>query len=145
MARCIPIRHRTTGAAVTGASITGAKAVGARLLGPTAIGPLAIAVSAVGAIAIGRRAIANAVIRKLRAEEIEIGSLKVREAGNLLADPELRYTLNGTVVVNFRIASTARYKGDGGQWQDGDTLFMGVTAWRDLAENVAESARKATG
>jgi single-stranded DNA-binding protein len=30
-------------------------------------------------------------------------------------------------------------------WQDGDTLFIGVTAWRDLAENVAESARKATG
>jgi hypothetical protein len=31
------------------------------------------------ALAIGRLAIANAVIRKLRAEEIEIGSLKVRE------------------------------------------------------------------
>jgi hypothetical protein len=57
----------------------GAKAVGARAVGPTAIGPLAIAVSAVGAVAIGRVSIANAVIRKLRADDIEIGKLKVRE------------------------------------------------------------------
>ncbi|HET6919391.1 MAG TPA: hypothetical protein VFI46_08000 [Jiangellaceae bacterium] len=35
--------------------------------------------AAVGAMAIGRLAIADAVIRKLRAEEIEIGALMVRE------------------------------------------------------------------
>ena len=62
-------------------------------------------------------------------------------AGNLVADPELRYTPTGVAVVNFRIASTERFKGEGG-WQDGDTLFMTVTAWRGLAENVAESAAK---
>ena len=62
-------------------------------------------------------------------------------AGNLVADPELRYTPTGAAVVNFRIASTERFKGEGG-WQDGDTLFMTVTAWRGLAENVAESAAK---
>jgi single-strand DNA-binding protein len=62
-------------------------------------------------------------------------------AGNLVADPELRYTPSGVAVVNFRIASTERFKGEGG-WQDGDTLFMTVTAWRGLAENVAESAAK---
>jgi hypothetical protein len=33
----------------------------------------------VGALAVGRLAIADAVIRRLRAEQIEIGSLKVRE------------------------------------------------------------------
>jgi single-strand DNA-binding protein len=63
--------------------------------------------------------------------------------GNLVADPELRYTPAGAAVVNFRIASTERFKGEGG-WQDGDTLFMTVTAWRGLAENVAESASKGT-
>ena len=41
--------------------------------------PVAIAACAVGALAIGRLAIADAVIRRLRAEENEIGSLKVRE------------------------------------------------------------------
>ena len=75
----ISIRRHTTGATATTASVTGALAVGARILGPPAMGPLALAVAAVGAIAIGRRAIADAVIRKLRAEEIGIGSLKVRE------------------------------------------------------------------
>jgi single-strand DNA-binding protein len=64
-------------------------------------------------------------------------------AGNLVADPELRYTPTGAAVVNLRIASTERFKGEGG-WQDGDTLFMTVTAWRALAENVAESASKGT-
>ena len=79
MKRSLAIRRQKTGAAITGASVTGASVVGARLLGPSAMAPLAIAASAVGALAIGRLAIADAVIRKLRGEEIEIGSLKVRE------------------------------------------------------------------
>ena len=64
-------------------------------------------------------------------------------AGNLVADPELRYTATGVPVANFRVASTARFKGPEG-WQDGDTLFLTVNAWRDLAEHVAESAGKGT-
>jgi single-strand DNA-binding protein len=65
-------------------------------------------------------------------------------AGNLVADPELRYTPTGVAVVSFRIASTERYKNADGQWQDGDSLFMTCTAWRSLAENVAEAGRKGT-
>jgi len=65
-------------------------------------------------------------------------------AGNPVADPELRYTPAGTAVASLRVAATARYKDAGGQWQDGDTLFMNVTTWRALAENVAESASKGT-
>jgi single-strand DNA-binding protein len=61
-----------------------------------------------------------------------------------VADPELRFTPSGAAVANFRIASTERFKGEGG-WQDGDTLFMAVTAWRGLAENVAESASRGSG
>jgi single-strand DNA-binding protein len=60
-------------------------------------------------------------------------------SGNLVADPELRYTPTGTPVANFRVASTARVKtGEG--WKDGDTLFLTANCWRDLAERVAESA-----
>ena len=33
-------------------------------------------------------------------------------AGNLVADPELRYTPAGAAVVNLRIASTERFKGE---------------------------------
>lgn len=61
--------------------------------------------------------------------------------GNLVADPELRYTPAGVPVASFRVASTERFKGQDG-WQDGATLFLGVTAWRNLAEHVAESAGK---
>ena len=72
-------RPETTRFVVTGASVIGVLVVGPRLMGPSAMAPLAIAASAVGAVAIGRLAIADAVIRKLRAGEIEIDSLKVRE------------------------------------------------------------------
>jgi single-strand DNA-binding protein len=62
-------------------------------------------------------------------------------AGNAVADPELRYTPSGVPVANFRVASTTRIKTDQG-WQDGDTLFLAVNAWRDLAEHVAQSIHK---
>lgn len=72
-------RVQNTRFRATGASVTGATAVGPRLLGPSAIAAVAIGACAVGAMAVGRLAIADAVIRRLRAGEIEIGSLKVRE------------------------------------------------------------------
>jgi single-strand DNA-binding protein len=61
--------------------------------------------------------------------------------GNLTEDPELRYTPNGTPVANLRVAVTPRVK-DGDAWKDGETSFFQVTAWRSLAENVAESLTK---
>ena len=60
--------------------------------------------------------------------------------GNLVNDPELRYTANGVPVASFRMASTPRYMDQQTQeWKDGDTLFMSVSVWRQQAENVAES------
>lgn len=65
--------------------------------------------------------------------------------GNLTHDPELRYTPNGAAVANFTIASTPRtYDKAAGDWRDGATLFMRCAAWRDLAENVAESLHRGT-
>ena len=60
--------------------------------------------------------------------------------GNLADDPELRFTNNGTPVVNFRVAVTPRVQ-EGGTWRDGDTSFFRVTAWRDQASHLAESLR----
>jgi single-strand DNA-binding protein len=60
--------------------------------------------------------------------------------GNLTRDPELRYTPNGAALVKLGIAVSRRVKDDAtGQWRDADTSFFNVTAWRSLAENVAES------
>jgi single-strand DNA-binding protein len=63
--------------------------------------------------------------------------------GNVVADPEIRYTPSGHAVANFRVASTARYyDANAKQWQDAGTTFISVTAWRTLASNVAESVTK---
>lgn len=63
--------------------------------------------------------------------------------GNLTGDPELRFTQSGAALAAFTVASTPRvFDRQSGQWQDGDTLFLRCTAWRDLAENVADTLRK---
>lgn len=60
--------------------------------------------------------------------------------GNLTDDPELRYTPNGAAVANFSVAVSRRVKdNDTGEWRDAETSFFRVSAWRNLAENVAES------
>lgn len=60
--------------------------------------------------------------------------------GNMTRDPELRYTPNGAALVKFGVAVSRRVKDDAtGQWKDAETSFFNVTAWRTLAENVAES------
>lgn len=64
-------------------------------------------------------------------------------SGNLTADPELRFTGSGTAVSNFVVASTPRiYDRQNSEWRDGETTFLKCTAWRELAENVAESLVK---
>jgi single-strand DNA-binding protein len=58
--------------------------------------------------------------------------------GNLVDDPEVRFTSSGIAVANLRVAVTQRVQQDG-QWRDGDTSFFKVNVWRDQAENLAES------
>jgi single-strand DNA-binding protein len=63
--------------------------------------------------------------------------------GNVVDAPKLRRTKNGHFVANFRVASTPRrFDREKAQWVDGDTLFVTVTCWRALGENVARSLRK---
>jgi single-strand DNA-binding protein len=65
--------------------------------------------------------------------------------GNLVDDPELRFTPSGQPVAKFRIASTPRFRDNStGEWKDGDTLFLTVNVWRQAAENVAESMTRGT-
>lgn len=65
--------------------------------------------------------------------------------GNLTGDPELRFTPSGAAVANFTIAATPRtFNKQSQQWEDGETLFLRSSAWRELAENIAESITKGT-
>lgn len=64
-------------------------------------------------------------------------------SGNLVADPELRFTPSGVAVANFTVASTPRrFDKAKGEYVDGEALFIRCTVWRDQAEHVAESVRK---
>ncbi|WP_238018634.1 single-stranded DNA-binding protein [Dactylosporangium sp. AC04546] len=67
----------------------------------------------------------------------------VTVVGNLTADPELRFLPSGAAMVRFSVASTPRYRDNAsGQYKDGEPLFMRCTAWRGLAENIAESLQR---
>jgi single-strand DNA-binding protein len=64
-------------------------------------------------------------------------------AGNLTRDPELRSTANGQAVASLSIAVTPRrYDANTQQWRDGTTSYIDVSAWGQLAENVAKSLRQ---
>ncbi|MGW0163542.1 single-stranded DNA-binding protein [Mycobacterium sp. NPDC003323] len=68
------------------------------------------------------------------------GKVTMTITGNLVAEPELKFTPNGNAVANFTVASTPRvYSQQSGKWEDGQALFMRVRVWRDQAENIAES------
>ncbi|MEJ5997855.1 single-stranded DNA-binding protein [Corynebacterium sp. H130] len=71
------------------------------------------------------------------------GDTVITVVGNLVADPELRFTPSGAAVANFRIASTPRtFDRQTNQWVDGEALFLACNVWRQAAENVAETLTK---
>jgi single-strand DNA-binding protein len=68
---------------------------------------------------------------------------QITVVGNLVDDPKLRSTTTGTPVASFRIAATSRrFDQPTKQWVDNNRLFLTVTCWQDLANNVASSLRK---
>jgi len=71
------------------------------------------------------------------------GETVITVAGNLVDDPELRFTPAGVAVAKFRVASTPRtFDKQVNEWKDGDALFLTCSVWRQAAENVAESLAK---
>ena len=71
------------------------------------------------------------------------GETVITVVGNLVDDPELRFTPSGAAVANFRIASTPRtLDRQTNEWKDGDALFLSCSVWRQAAENVAESLQR---
>lgn len=68
---------------------------------------------------------------------------QITVVGNLTADPELRYTQNGTPVAGVTIASTPRsFDKLSSEWKDGETLYLRGSVWREYAEHVAGSLFK---
>ena len=61
--------------------------------------------------------------------------------GNLVEDPELRFTPSGVAMAKIRVAVNRRWRDQQGEWQE-ETSFFGGTLWREAAENAAESLQK---
>lgn len=66
---------------------------------------------------------------------------KVMLIGNLGKDPEVRYTAGGTAVASFSLATTEKFKGKDGNWEE-KTEWHNVTLWARLAEIAGEYLAK---
>ncbi len=64
-------------------------------------------------------------------------------AGNLAADPELRFTPSGRAVTRFTVIENRRRRTEDGQgWEDAEPNVYRVQVWGSFAENVVESCGK---
>jgi single-strand DNA-binding protein len=64
--------------------------------------------------------------------------------GNLVDEPELRYTPSGSAVASFKVAVNKRWKGQDGQWEEKLDGFFRCNCWNNMAESVTESLGKGT-
>lgn len=72
-----------------------------------------------------------------------VNEIKVTLLARLTADPEIRYTQAGVPVVNFNLASNSRkFDKNSSEWKDNDPTFLRASAWRQLAENCANTLTK---
>jgi single-strand DNA-binding protein len=63
--------------------------------------------------------------------------------GNVVDEPQMKRVKGGSVLTTFRVASNSRrYDRDQQAFVDNTTLFVTISAWRGLAENVADSVHK---
>lgn len=66
---------------------------------------------------------------------------KVLIIGNLTKDPELRYTPQGTAVVNLRIAVNRKFKNKNQELKE-ETCFVTAVAWDKQAETCNQYLHK---
>ena len=63
--------------------------------------------------------------------------------GRLAFDIEVRFSPSGDAVASGRIADTPRRKNQQtGEWEDGETLWLGFSLWGKKAEALADAAKK---
>jgi single-strand DNA-binding protein len=74
------------------------------------------------------------------------GDTPITVVGNLVADPELRFTASGQPVATFRIASTPRIRDNAtNEWKDGDSLFLSCNVWRQRRRTSPSRCSAACG
>jgi single-strand DNA-binding protein len=66
---------------------------------------------------------------------------KVMLIGNLGKDPEVRFTASGQAVASFSLATSEKFKGKSGEWEE-RTEWHNITLWGKLAEIAGEYLSK---
>ncbi len=66
---------------------------------------------------------------------------KVMIIGNLGADPEMRYTANGSAVTEFRVAVNRNYTTNEGERRE-ETEWFRIVTWNRLAETCSQYLSK---
>lgn len=69
-------------------------------------------------------------------------STNVTLTGTLGQDPELKFTQAGKAVVTLSVVTSKSVKNDAGQWENHEETWWRVTAWDQMAENIAETLTK---
>lgn len=72
-----------------------------------------------------------------------LNNTTVTFAGNLAADPDLRFTTGGKAVLELRVMVNRRTRGETpGEYVDAEPTAWTCKVWGDLAQNVADSVGK---
>jgi single-strand DNA-binding protein len=69
-------------------------------------------------------------------------SAPITITGNIVNDPELKFTPNGKALATFTVVTSKSTKKPDGTWDNVDTTFWDVKAWGKIAENCADSLGK---
>jgi single-strand DNA-binding protein len=92
------------------------------------------------------RAIEEPELSENQERECVMNETQITVIGNLAADPELKFVASsGDAVAQFVVISTPRYLDrQSGEWCNGESLSLRCSAWRELAEHLAESLKRGT-
>lgn len=71
-------------------------------------------------------------------------STSITVIGNVVQDPMLKYTANGSALLSFSVAANYSWKNANDEWEK-KVSYFDVTAWRDLAEDAANVLLKGVG
>lgn len=67
---------------------------------------------------------------------------EVKLMGNITQDPDLRFTPNGSAVLNFSMATNRSYK-MGEEWKE-EATFHNIVVWANLAQQLSTRIKKGT-
>lgn len=71
-------------------------------------------------------------------------STSITVIGNIVKDPQLKFTANGSALLSFSVAANYSWKNANDEWEK-KVSYFDVTAWRDLAEDAANVLLKGVG